>query len=259
MNNILRVLGVKLDAIEINDVVKIVSGWIDSSVKTTRYICVTNVNSVVEAQKDPYLKQITNESDISVCDGMPLVWIGRLKGFKLRERVYGFNLMREVLGLSQKKGYSNYFYGSSESVLSNMVSRIKREYPNLRMNGYFSPPFRELSEIEKQKIAQDINNSKPDIVWVGLGYPKQEKWMHEFRNYLNYPVLIGVGAAFDFFSGNKKQAPIWMQNAGLEWLFRLIQEPGRLWKRYLINNTLFIILLIKEGLVHLFFRRRELI
>jgi len=258
MNDILKVLDVKLDVIEIDAVIIRIADWINDPIKTTKYICVTNVNSVVEAQKDHHLKQITNESSLSVCDGMPLVWLSRLKGFRLKKRVYGLNLMKKMLELSQEKGYSNYFYGSSESVLGNMISRIKREYPNLRVNGYFSPPFRELLEIEKQKIIQDINNLKPDIVWVGLGYPKQEKWMYEFRDYVKYPVLIGVGAAFDFLAGNKKQAPIWMQNAGLEWLFRLLQEPRRLWRRYLINNTLFIILLIKEKLKRLLPRRQKI-
>ncbi|MDD5005695.1 MAG: WecB/TagA/CpsF family glycosyltransferase [Candidatus Omnitrophica bacterium] len=259
MINSFKVLDVKLDALEIVEVIKEIEQWINHpNPQAGKYICVTNVNSVVEAQKDPYLKQIANESDLSVCDGMPLVWLGRLKGLELKKRVYGLNLMKNTLELSQKKGYANYFYGSSEKVLNNMINKIKKEYPNLKITGYFSPPFRDLSKTEKQAITENINSLKPDIIWVGLGYPKQEKWMYEFRDHIRCPVLIGVGAAFDFFSGNKKQAPVWMQNTGLEWLFRLLQEPKRLWRRYLINNTMFIILLIKQGLTHLFFKRREL-
>jgi len=242
------VLGVKIDALDIPAVIDKIKSWINARGAIARYICVTNVNSVVEAQKDPYLKQITNESDLSVCDGMPLLWLARLVGIDLKERVYGYALMSEVFRVSEKEKFKHYFYGSTDLVLIGMLKVLKDKYPKLEISGFYSPPFRQLSPAERDSIANDINNSGADIVWVGLGYPKQEIWMYEFREFIKSPVLIGVGAAFDFFAGNKPQAPLWMQNSGLEWLFRLLSEPRRLWRRYLINNTLFIFFLLKDAL-----------
>lgn len=241
------ILGVKLDDLDISSSVTAIEEWIKTGRSIpAKYVCVTNVNSVVEAQKDGFLKKITNESDLSVCDGMPLVWLAKMTGGKLRERVYGLSLMNRVLAVSEKKGYSHYFYGSTDSVLQNMIRNIKVKYPSLKIKGSYSPPFRKLTQEEDDIIVSDINNSGADIVWIGLGYPKQEIWMYEFGKFIKCPVLIGVGAAFDFLAGNKAQAPRWMQNSGLEWLFRLLSEPRRLWRRYLINNTLFILFLFKE-------------
>jgi len=260
MEKTIRVLDVKLDALNISSVVEKIERWIlFRDRETSRYVCVTNVNSVVVAQKDPYLKKITNESDISVCDGMPLVWMANLKGVRLKERVYGFSLMHELLRRSQVKGYSHYFYGTTEAALGKMISKIKTMYPRLKIAGYYAPPFRELTAKEKVEVIKKINDSKADIVWVGIGYPKQEIWMYEFKDSIKSAVLLGVGAAFDFMSGNKPQAPLWMQNSGLEWLFRLSCEPKRLWKRYLISNTLFILALPRElGTFKLFQRFNKL-
>lgn len=240
------VLGVKIDALDIPAVLDKIKSWINVRGGMPKYICVTNVNSVVEAQKNSRLKQITNESDLSVCDGMPLVWLARLIGIKLKRRVYGYALMSEVFRVSENENFKHYFYGSTDLVLKGMLKVLKDKYPKLEIRGFCSPPFRQLSPAERDSIVNDINNSGADIVWVGLGYPKQEIWMYEFREFIKSPVLIGVGAAFDFFAGNKPQAPLWMQNSGLEWLFRLLSEPKRLWRRYLINNTLFILFLLKK-------------
>ena len=250
------VLGVKLHVFSLRESADIVLDWIaryrNGGVSgSARYICVTNVNSVVEAQKDAYLKTITNSADLSVCDGMPLVWLARRKGFILPERVYGFALMDLLLSESQKPRLSHYFYGSTPDVLERLTANIKSKYPGINVAGAYSPPFRELTAQEKDSIIALINGSGADIVWVGLGYPKQEIWMYEFKDKIKCPVLAGVGAAFDFYSGNKKKAPLWMQNAGLEWFFRLLCEPRRLWKRYLVNNSLFIYMLAKN-----FLRRR---
>lgn len=258
MEKSFKILDVKLDALGIAEVIDRIKDWIASSDgNPARYICVTNVRSVVVAQRNPYLKKITNQSDLSVCDGMPLVWMGRLKGFKLKERVYGLTLMNEVLRIAEGRGYTNYFYGSTDSVLEKMLYNIKAKYPKLKISGVYSPPFRLLTEEEKKQVIENINNSRADIVWVGLGYPKQEIWMYEFKEHIKCPVLIGVGAAFDFYSGNKRQAPRWMQDAGLEWLFRFLCEPKRLWKRYLINNPLFIFLVAKEALGSILFCRSK--
>lgn len=248
MDKAVKILDVKVNLLDISLVVEVIDKWlIARGPGVARYICLTNVNSVVEAQKNPCLKKITNESDLSVCDGMPLVWLARAKGFKLKQRVYGYALMKKLFDVSGKNNFGHYFYGSTDAVLKKMLENIKKAYPNLKVSGSYSPPFRQLEESEKDSVIKDINTSKADIIWVGLGYPKQEIWMYEFRKLIKCPVLIGVGAAFDFFSGNKGQAPLWMQNAGLEWLFRLLLEPKRLWRRYLINNTLFIFFLLKEA------------
>ena len=249
------VLGVKLHAFSLRESADIVLDWIaryrNGVSGPARYICVTNVNSVVEAQKDAYLKTITNNADLSVCDGMPLVWLAKRKGFILPERVYGFALMDLLLSESQKLRLSHYLYGSTPEVLRKLTANIKSKYPRINIAGSYSPPFRELTAQEKDSIITLINSSGADIVWVGLGYPKQEVWMYEFKDKIKCPVLAGVGAAFDFYSGNKKKAPLWMQQAGLEWFFRLLCEPRRLWKRYLVNNSLFIYMLAKN-----FLRRR---
>ena len=251
------VLGVKLHAFFLRESVDIVLDWIaryrNGGVSgPARYVCVTNVNSVVEAQKDAYLKTITNSADLSVCDGMPLVWLARRKGFILPERVYGFALMDALLSESQKYGYRHYLYGSTSEVLEKLVVNIKSKYPGINIAGAYSPPFRDLTGQEKESIVSLVNGCQPDIVWVGLGYPKQEIWMYEFKDKIKCPVLAGVGAAFDFYSGNKKKAPLWMQNAGLEWFFRLCCEPRRLAKRYLVNNPLFIYMLAKNFLKRIF-------
>lgn len=247
MNKAFKVLDVKINALEIQEVLQIVDSWISSKErKSAKYICVTNVNSVVAAQKDPYLKQITNQSDISVCDGMPLFWLSKIKGFKAKDRVAGTTLMEKTLEFSQEKGYSSYFYGSTEHELKRLLLKTKEKYPRLKIAGSYSPPFKPLTPEEKKGVIENINNSDADFVWVGLGYPKQEIWMYEFKDHLKASVLIGVGAAFDFFSGKKKRAPFWMRKLGLEWIFRFLCEPKRLWRRYIINNTLFIILLMKE-------------
>ncbi|MFH1772625.1 MAG: WecB/TagA/CpsF family glycosyltransferase [Candidatus Omnitrophota bacterium] len=249
MEKNLQVLGVKLNPYGIKEVADFIEQWISAYKQgPAKYICVTNVNSVVEAQKNPYLKEITNASDLSVCDGMPLVWAARRNNFKLKERVYGFALMNEILKISLSKGYKNYFYGSTPYVIDKMVINVRSKYPGLKICGSYSPPFRNLTAKEKEEVIRNINNSKADIVWVGLGYPKQEIWMYEYRDSIKCPVFIGVGAAFDFFAGNKRQAPVWIQNAGLEWFFRLLCEPKRLWRRYLVNNTIFIFLMLKKAL-----------
>jgi len=246
-------LGIRLDALNISAAVSRIEGWLaPGSKKKTSYVCISNVNNVVEAQKNPLFKRIQNEADLSVCDGMPLVWSARLRGLKLNERVYGLALMQQMLRGGEEKGYRNYFYGSTEEVLKAMVSKIRSQYPKLEICGFYSPAFRPLTEAEKESIVKDINNSGADIVWVGLGCPKQEIWMYEFKDRLSCPVLIGVGAAFDFFAGTKKQAPVFIQKSGFEWLFRLCSEPKRLWRRYLINNSIFIILLLKELICSVF-------
>jgi len=181
-------------------------------------------------------------------DGIPMVWMGRLNGKHWMKRVYGPDLMLAVCQESLGKGYRHYFYGGDEGVPELLAAKLEQRFPGLQVVGTYSPPFRALTPQEDKDIVQMINRTDPDIVWVGLSTPKQERWMAAHIDKLNAPVLIGVGAAFDFHAGLKKQAPLWMQRSGLEWFFRMVTEPRRLGPRYLRNNPRFIILILAQYL-----------
>jgi N-acetylglucosaminyldiphosphoundecaprenol N-acetyl-beta-D-mannosaminyltransferase len=197
------------------------------------------MHGVMESQQDVHLRQIHNDAGLVTPDGMPLVWLCWLKGYRTAERVYGPDLMLAFCDRSESKGYRHYFYGASPAVLEALTNRLLERYPRLVVAGSYAPPFRQLDAIEDTLIIERIRRAAPDIVWVGLSTPKQERWMADHVERLGVPVLIGVGAAFDFHSGFKRQAPRWMQRNGLEWLFRLATEPRRLYRRYLINIPLF--------------------
>jgi N-acetylglucosaminyldiphosphoundecaprenol N-acetyl-beta-D-mannosaminyltransferase len=231
------VLGVGVSATTIDDSLRVIEGWIAR--REPRYVCVSGMHGVMESQQDLQLRQIHNQAGLVTPDGMPLVWICRLKGHRRVERVYGPDLMLALCDRSQTAGYRHYFYGASPAVLDALTTRLVGLYPSLRVAGTYAPPFRQLAPAEDDVIVEQIKQASPDIVWVGLSTPKQERWMADHVQRLGVPVLIGVGAAFDFHSGFKRQAPRWMQRNGLEWLFRLLSEPRRLYRRYLINIPLF--------------------
>lgn len=238
------ILGVKISAIDMNDACSLIE---DALLRREKiYICVCPVSTIMECKKNNQVLTSVNSADLATPDGMPTVWIGKIQGYKNIRRVYGPELMQKICGISGKNGYRNYLYGSSPDVLGKLKEKLNKKYPGLIISGIFSPPFRQLSKDEDDKVVEDINSSNSDIVWVGLGSPKQDLWMHEHRNRINAPVLIGVGAAFDFIAGTKPQAPRWMRNSGFEWLFRLITEPKRLWRRYLINYPLFVYYVLVE-------------
>jgi len=209
------------------------------------YVCVTSVHGLVEAQKDVKFQTILNSALFTVPDGMPIVWAGK-RHSKKTTRIYGPQLMDSVCGLAESQQYKIYLYGTTQKTLSALQEKLKKKFPRLRIAGSLAPPFGPLSDENKRKIYTHINNSHAQIVFVGLSTPKQEMWMSEARPHLHASMLIGVGAAFDFLSGIKRQAPKWIQQSGLEWLFRLIKEPKRLGRRYLINNALFIWFLIQR-------------
>lgn len=232
------VLGVGVSAINQKSALSEIEAWIDRREK--QYVCVTGVHGVMESQKDSELLEIHNSSGLTTPDGMPLVWCARYAGADSVARVYGPDLMLNVSAASVERGWSHYYYGAGPGVPEALEENLKAKFPGLKVVGTYSPPFRELSDEECQEIAREINRVAPDIVWVGLSTPKQEKWMARFRPLLEAPVIIGVGAAFDMHAGRARRAPTWIQNAGLEWAFRLSQEPKRLWRRYLYNNPVFI-------------------
>ena len=204
------------------------------------YICVSNVHTTVMAYEDKDYRKIQNDAAAVLPDGKPLSVIERKCGhLKNAEKVSGPDLMPEVFRLSEKKGYRHFFYGSTEQTLNLLKKNLEKRYPHLQITGIYAPPFRQLTEEEDEKIVRKINAAAPDFLWVGLGAPKQEIWMAEHKNKIS-AVMIGVGAGFDFHAGTIKRAPVWMQRCGLEWLYRLFQDPKRLWKRYVVTNSKFI-------------------
>lgn len=232
------ILNVRISAIDMDDACSLIEDRIVSRQKG--YVCVCPVSVIMECRKDGRVLKSVNCADLATPDGMPVVWIGKSKGYKNIRRVYGPDLMDRMCDISGKKGYKNYLYGSSEDVLERLSKRLTGIYPSLIISGSYSPPYRKLTKEEDNKIIENINKTNSDLLWVGLGSPKQDLWMYEHREKINTPMMLGVGAAFDFLAGTKPQAPVWMRNIGFEWLFRLITEPKRLWRRYIIDSSLFI-------------------
>ena len=234
----MNVLGVGVSAISMADAVARISHWI--ATRERNYVCVTGVHGVMESQRDPALRRIHNAAGMVTPDGMPLVWLGRRAGHGTMERVYGPDLLLASCAASETEHRRHYFVGSTPDVISRLVGVLSARFPALKVCGTNAPPFRPLTAAEDDALVATINKASPDIVWVGLGTPKQERWMADHLGRINAPVMIGVGAAFDFVSGTKRQAPRWMQRSGLEWLFRMLSEPRRLGRRYLVNNPAFV-------------------
>ena len=233
-----NILGVGVSPLEMDGALHTIEGWIER--REQHYVCVTGVHGVMESQRDPDLRRIHNAAGLVTPDGMPLVWLCRLAGYSKVERVYGPDLMLACCGRSVARGYRNFFYGGTSGIPELLIARLRARFPELHITGTYSPPFRRLTSEEDDEIVRRINQADPDIIWVGLSTPKQERWMSEHVGRVTAPVMIGVGAAFDFHAGIKRQAPRWMQHSGLEWFFRLLTEPRRLWRRYLYNNPMFL-------------------
>jgi N-acetylglucosaminyldiphosphoundecaprenol N-acetyl-beta-D-mannosaminyltransferase len=240
------VLGVGVSAVNVRSAVDTAMAWIDR--RERHYVTLTGVHGVIEARDDPSFKRTLNGAGLTLPDGMPLVWMSWLAGRSEVTRVYGPDF---TLALSQAMalaGKSAFYYGGVPGVAEQLAATLAARFPGLVTAGTYCPPFRPLTAAEEADVTARINGSGADVVWVGLSTPKQERWMSRMRDRLDAPVLIGVGAAFDFLSGRVRQAPRWMQRSGLEWLYRLSQEPGRLWRRYLRNNPRFVYLVTCERL-----------
>lgn len=210
------------------------------------YMCVANVHTTVTAYEDPEYLEVQNGGIMAIPDGGPLSSVGRKRGYEHMQRVTGPSYMGEILKISAEKGYSHYFYGSTEETLKQLEEVLKTEYPKMKIAGMYSPPFRPLTDEEDAEVVNRINESNPDFVWIGLGAPKQEKWMAIHQGRIN-GFMVGVGAAFDYYAGNIKRAPEWMQKCNLEWFYRLMQDPKRLFSRYLKTNTKFIVNAVFRG------------
>lgn len=241
-----NILGVTISNLTPGKTVEVIEKWIAKGAR--QYISVCTVHTTMECQFDPEVRRAVNTAGLATPDGMPLVWLANLQSDAQVSRVYGPDLMLAVARASAETGYRHYFYGGASGVPEQLAAFLKRKFPGMIVAGSCSPPFHELSASENQTLINRINQARPDIVWVGLGTPKQDLWMARNRDRLEAAVLIGVGAAFDFHTGRIPQAPSWMQKSGLEWLFRLVQEPRRLWKRYLIYNPWFIYLILQQFL-----------
>lgn len=204
------------------------------------YVCVTGVHGVMEAQRDCRFRHILDQAMLVVPDGVPTVWIGRWEGHNKMGRVFGPDLMMEVCRRSIASGRTHFLYGGKPGVATELKQNLEKRYPGIQIVGTYTPPFRPLSSTEKTELQEELSRLAPDIVWIGLSTPKQEHFMAENLGSLNCKIMVGVGAAFDIHTGRVKDAPDWIKTAGLQWLHRLCQEPSRLWKRYLVNNSGFL-------------------
>lgn len=241
-----RILGVNIAITNMRDTVKLIVEQIGEL--KGEFICLSNVHTTVMSQKDEEYRKIQNSAFLALPDGSPLSLVQRLRGYRMAEQVAGPDLMPALWKATEKTEISHYFYGSTPETIEALEKKLRKDYPELKIAGMEAPPFRPLTEEEDAQAIQRINDSGAAIVWVGLGAPKQEKWMYEHRGKIN-AVMLGVGAGFDFHAGTVKRAPAWMRNHYLEWLYRLIQDPKRLWKRYVQTNGKFLLLSIKDAFV----------
>ena len=203
------------------------------------YMCVSNVHTVITASEDQIYRNIQNSGIMAIPDGGPLSSVGRKRGYREMGRIPGPSYMEEIVKISGKMGYRHFFYGSTEETLAKLKQGLERDYPGIKVAGMYSPPFRPMTKEENARIIEKINDAKVDFVWVGLGAPKQERWMADHQGKVK-GFMVGVGAGFDYFAGNIKRAPEWMQRNNMEWFYRLMQEPGRLFGRYWRTNTKFL-------------------
>ena len=238
------VLGVRISAINPQMALDEIERWIVTP--EPHYVCVTGVHGVMESQRDRELREIHNGSGLTTPDGMPMVWAGRRAGAHWMKRVYGPELMLLLCQRAAERGWTSYFYGGKDGIPELLADRLTARFPGLRVVGTESPPFRALTSEEDEAIVARINAAKPDLLWIGLSTPKQERWMASHAGRISAPVTLGVGAAFDIHAGVLRQAPPWVRRVGLEWLYRLYREPRRLWRRYLSNNPRFVLAIARR-------------
>ncbi len=241
------ILGAPITSTNLTLAKETIRGWVEH--EESRYVCVPDASGLVSARKDDALMKALHGADMVTPDGVPSVWISRMRGADNIERVTGLDLLPELCAYSAQYGWRHFFYGGAKGIAGKAAYGLAKKHPGVAIAGSYCPPFRDLLESEKQEIIDRINETRPDIVWVGLGLPKQEKWMVEHVGKINGATLIGIGFALDVEAGNKTRAPQWMQKCALEWLYRVVTEPKRLWKRYLVTIPSFVWLVVKESLL----------
>ena len=233
-----NVLGIAVHAIDLPGAVNVIEEAVRAG--TRGYVCVTSVHGIMEARRSPEFHNILRRALLVTPDGMPTVWIGRLQGHSHMTRVFGPDLMMAICARAPQNRIRHFLYGGNPGIADELAANLQRMIPNISIAGTFTPPFRPLDTIEQEALHREMEATRPDIVWVGLSTPKQEKFMADYIGRLTCKVMIGVGAAFDIHTGHVKDAPRWVKTAGLQWVHRCRQEPKRLWKRYLVNNSAFL-------------------
>jgi N-acetylglucosaminyldiphosphoundecaprenol N-acetyl-beta-D-mannosaminyltransferase len=239
------ILGVQTDGQTFSHAIETLTAWAQSTDK--HYVCTTPVYTIMQAFDEPRIKQAINGADMVTADGMPVVWVQRRRGAPFAERVYGPDIMLAVCERTAALDVSHYFLGGADGVAQTLADKLTARFPGLKVAGIANPVFPKVPTAPDPDVVKMLNDSRASIIWVGLGSPKQDIWCQVYRSALNAPLLIAVGAAFDFHAGIKKQAPRWMQRSGTEWIFRLVQEPRRLASRYLIHNPRYIWHVLREG------------
>ena len=242
----IRILETRLHMVRMPEVVSIMADWITSEPGRLHHVINTGMHGVMEAHKDPGFAGILRSADLLAPDGILALMIARLHGYRIRKQETGPELLWQFSETAHRESYRYFFYGDTEDTLERLSAKISREFPNLQIAGYHAPPFRPLTPEEDEEIVAKINQSKPDVLWVGLGMPRQEQWISDHRDTLNVPVAVGAGASFKFISGTVSRAPAIMRNLGFEWVWRLAQEPRRVWRRVLIDSPQFIILVLLQ-------------
>ena len=248
-----NVLGVGVTPLDARQTIDVIDEAIRENAKS--YICVTGVHGIMEAQQDANLRSIINQSMLTTADGRPTVWVGRLQGFRKMKQLTGPNLMLQLSEESVAKGQTHFYYGGADGVAEELKKTMEARYPGLRVVGTYTPPFRALTADEECELQETVARLKPDLFWVGLSTPKQEKFMAQHLGKLDTKVMLGVGAAFDMHTGRIKDVPEWFKATGLQWIHRIWQDPRRLWKRYLYNNPRFVVRITAQLLG---FRKYEL-
>ena len=246
-----NILGVRVDAVTMPQTMGCIDSWIARGEK--RYVCVAAAHVVMDGYWNPDVRKWMNQAGLTVPDGMGTVWLLKWKGFRPVERIYGADLMLRACEQGIVKGWRHFFFGGEAGTADLLAARLAERFPGLQVAGTATPPFREMTPAEDGALIRQVEEARADILWLGISSIKQIRWMGTHLGKIDIPVMIGVGAVFDFLSGRKKQAPRFVQRSGLEWFFRLCCEPRRLWKRYVVGNTLFVFWLMKDKLT---FRRK---
>ena len=233
-----NLLGTPVSSVDMNTAITLIDEWIDADQRV--YVCICTVHTLMEARRSREMRDAVAGASMNTPDGMPLVWLLRRRGHRRTAQVCGPELLPTYVSTSRARSRRHFFYGGGEGVAEELASQLRARFPGAEVVGAVAPPFGSVEELCTQAAADEINATDPDVIWIGLSTPKQDLWMARMRPRLTAPVLIGVGAAFDFNAGTLKRSPRWMSNLGFEWLYRLYREPRRLWRRYLVNNSAFL-------------------